>query len=99
MTRYKNYNQNNNEQYAWMFLAGLGAGAIAGLLFAPKAGSELRADAAERFSNSRKNVLKAVDDSIENVRHTVDRQLAVVDHTVKQGVAAFQEAREVFADA
>jgi gas vesicle protein len=79
-----------------MFLAGMSCGAAAALLYAPRSGAQLRSQIAGKVSESGRAAKDAVKESVADVRDALERRVDVVDHTIKEGVAAFNEAREVY---
>ena len=82
-----------------MFLTGAACGAVAALLFTPRSGAELRSRAAANVAEAQRAVTEKVTGAVSDVHEAISRRLDVIDHTVKEGVAAFNEAREVFLDA
>ena len=83
-------------KHTLIFLAGAGCGAAAALLLAPASGAELRNAFAGKVAEGQRAVTDRVNDAVGGVRGAVNRRVEVVDHTIKEGVAAFNEAREVF---
>lgn len=88
------------------FIFGLGIGAVAGLLFAPKKGSELREDlkneslkAYDNMKNMTKEDIEAVlGQTIETVRKTVDEfDVDAFRDTTKEKLNQLEEKLEEFA--
>lgn len=61
------------------FLAGIGIGAAAGVLFSPKAGSETRKELKEKFDEMIDN-LKDID--VEDVKETVETKIAELKEAI-----------------
>jgi gas vesicle protein len=79
-----------------MFLAGVGCGASIALLLAPASGANLRTELAGKVAKGQQALKTSVKDRVEGLRSAVNRRAEVVDHTISEGVAAFNEAREVY---
>lgn len=77
-----------NVKQCSVFFIGLGCGAAIAALMAPKSGADLRNDITSRVAAGQ----RAVKDKIQGTAE-------IVDHTLKEGVAAFNEAREVYLNA
>jgi gas vesicle protein len=93
---------NNGVGIGW-FIAGLGLGALIGLLFAPKAGSETRENLASRANEGReylKNQSKTARDSVgqwvDRGKEAIDRGKEVVDRQKQQVQSAFDSARQAY---
>lgn len=81
----------------WLtFMTGVGCGLAAGVLFAPKPGAELRGDIAESVSDGQKAATATVKKTVGEMKNAIQNRVAVADHTIKEGVAAFNEASDVF---
>ena len=83
------------------FLSGALAGAIAGVLFAPKAGDETRRElkgyarkTEEELIEKAKEVRAALDDAIERGKHFLSEKRADVEAAVRAGKDAMKERRE-----
>ena len=83
-------------KHSLIFLAGVGCGAAAALLLAPASGADLRNVVAGKVADGQRAVTDRVNDAVGGVRSALNKRAEVVDHTIKEGVAAFNEAREVF---
>ena len=85
-----------NTKHCLMFLAGVGCGASIALLLAPESGANLRTEIAGKVASGHKALKSSVKETVQGVRSAVNRRAEVVDHTIHEGVAAFNEAREVY---
>lgn len=83
-------------KHSLIFLAGVGCGAAAALLLATASGADLRNVVAGKVADGQRAVTDRVNDAVGGVRSALNKRVEVVDHTIKEGVAAFNEAREVF---
>jgi len=83
-------------KHTLIFLAGAGCGAAAALLLAPASGADLRSAVAGKVADGQRAVTDKVNDAVGGVRSAVNKKVEVAEHTIKEGVAAFDEAREVF---
>ena len=88
----------NNHGFAW-FLAGLGLGAIVGILYAPKSGAETRRQLAEsanegrEYLNSQSRVAREqINRAVERSRDTLQRQREQFNAAVEAGKQAYREA-------
>ena len=83
------------------FLGGAVAGAIAGVLFAPKAGNETRRElkgyarkTEEELIEKAEQAKAALDDVIERGKHFLSGKRADLEATVKAGTDAMKERME-----
>ena len=83
------------------FLGGAVAGAVAGILFAPKAGEQTRRElkayarkTEEDLIENAKEARAALDDVIERGKHFVTEKRADVEAAVKAGKEAMKEKME-----
>jgi gas vesicle protein len=86
---------------ALAFLGGAVAGAIAGILFAPKSGEETRRvlkgyakRAEEEVLEKAKEARAALDDTIERSKHYLEEKKADVEAALKAGREAMKERLE-----
>src|SRR6202453_4543409 len=88
----------SSNSFVW-FVAGMGLGALAGLLYAPRAGTEtrdvLRARAEEGSDYMRSRAREARDQASERV----DRGREVVNHQKDQSRAAYEAGRQAYQEA
>jgi gas vesicle protein len=94
--------ENNGGGIGW-FIAGLGLGALIGLLFAPKSGSETRDLLASRANEGRdylRNQSQTARDSvgqwIDRGKEAIDRGKDMVDRQKQQVQSAFESARQAY---
>jgi gas vesicle protein len=97
-------NQNANcsaQTVFFAFLGGAVAGAVAGILFAPKSGEETRRElkgyarkTEEELIEKAKEARAALDDVIERGKHLVTEKRAEVEAAVKAGKEAMKEKME-----
>ncbi|MDF2756651.1 MAG: uncharacterized protein K0S94_2243 [Nitrospira sp.] len=96
----KEENAKRSEQSSLVlaFLGGAVAGAIAGVLFAPKAGNETRRDLKGYARKTEKELIEkakearaALDDVIERGKHVLSEKRADVEAAVKAGKDAMKE--------
>lgn len=83
--------ENNNVGTAVTFLLiGLGAGALAGLLLAPKTGKQMRRDLQRGYEDARDTIGDWADEAKERVRDASDR----VRDVAARGVDLAEDLRE-----
>ena len=97
-------NQNANcsaQTVLFAFLGGAVAGAVAGILFAPKSGEETRRElkgyarkTEEELIEKAKEARAALDDVIERGKHFVTEKRGEVEAAVKAGKEAMKENME-----
>ncbi len=73
------------------FLAGLGAGAILGILYAPKSGRETREDIAQGAREGTEYLRAKTRKAAENVTALVDKSKERVSEAVDRGRAQWEE--------
>ena len=78
--------ENKSYGLAW-FLAGLGVGALVGILYAPKSGKETREDIASGARESAEYLRARTREAAENVSAMVDRGKEQVGEYVDRGRA------------
>jgi gas vesicle protein len=71
--RYESSDSSNVGTAVTFLLIGLGAGALAGLLLAPKAGKQLRRDLKRGYEDARDTIDEWTDEAKERVRDVSDR--------------------------
>ena len=72
-------------------LIGLGAGALLGLLLAPKAGKQMRRDLRRKFDSARETVDEWTDDAKEFAEEAMERGAEIADE-VRERVAPLAKA-------
>lgn len=72
-------------------LIGLGAGALLGMLLAPKAGKQMRKDLRRRFDSARETVDEWTDDAKEFAEEAMERGAEIADE-VRERVAPLAKA-------
>ena len=77
---------------AW-FLAGLGVGAVVGILYAPKSGKETREDIASGARESAEYLRARTREAAENVSAIVDRSKEQISEYVDRGREAVDRGR------
>lgn len=80
----------NGQGVAW-FLAGLGVGALIGVLYAPKSGRETREDLAQGAREGTEYLRARSGQAAEQVGQNVGRGRAVVEDFVEHGKNLVQE--------
>ena len=82
------------------FIAGLGMGALLGILFAPKSGEEMREYLLDRADDSReyaqrkaRELRERADDLMERSRGIIERQKESVTAAVEAGKEAYQREK------
>ena len=76
------------------FILGVGVGAVAALLFAPKSGEELRADIGEGVSNGINQVRNTGKDLKQRAQNLVDLAKDHVQVAIEAGNNAYNQARK-----
>ncbi|HUK88363.1 MAG TPA: YtxH domain-containing protein [Terriglobales bacterium] len=84
--------------FLW-FLAGLGIGAIAGVLYAPRSGKETREAILERAEEGRDYVITRGKHAREQVNEWVDRGREVLGKQKEQINAAMDAAKQSYREA
>ncbi len=72
-------------------LIGLGAGALLGMLLAPKAGKQMRKDLRRKFDDARETVDEWTDDAREFAEEAMERGAEIADE-VRERVAPLAKA-------
>jgi gas vesicle protein len=81
------------------FLLGLGVGAAAGLLFAPKSGEELREEMRLRASEGRDYLKRRSGELREQAGHVIDRGRETVQSQREHLSAALEAGRRAYREA
>jgi len=81
------------------FLAGLGLGALAGVLYAPRSGSETREALRARAEEGRDYVRNRAREARDQASQWADRGRDVVSQQKEQLRAAYEDGREAYHEA
>jgi gas vesicle protein len=85
----------NGNSFLW-FLAGLGIGALAGVLYAPRSGRETREALMERAEEGREYLANRTRQARETVTQAVERGRTTLGRVKEQGTAAIEAARQAY---
>jgi gas vesicle protein len=88
----------DSNSFVW-FLAGLGLGALAGVLYAPRSGSETREVLRARAEEGRDYVRNRARDAREQASQWADRGREVVGQQKEQFRAAYEAGRQAYHEA
>lgn len=88
----------DGNSFVW-FLAGLGLGALAGVLYAPRAGSETREVLRARAEEGREYVKNRAREAREQAAQWADRGREVVTSQKEQFRAAYEAGRQAYHEA
>jgi gas vesicle protein len=88
----------DGNSFVW-FLAGLGLGALAGVLYAPRAGTETREVLRARAEEGRDYVRNRARDAREQAAQWADRGRDVVNTQKEQFRAAYEAGRQAYQEA
>lgn len=88
----------DGNSFVW-FLAGLGLGALAGVLYAPRSGSETREAIRARAEEGREYVKSRARDAREQANAWADRGREVVSQQKDQFRAAYEAGRQAYHEA
>ncbi len=88
----------DNNSFGW-FLAGLGLGAVVGVLYAPRSGSETREALRSRAEEGREYVRDRARVAREQAAEWVDRGRDVVGQQKEQFRAAYEAGRQAYHEA
>lgn len=86
---------NDGNSLVW-FLAGLGLGALVGVLYAPRAGSETREALRARAEEGKEFMKNRARDAREQASDWVDRSRDVVGQQKDQFRAAYEAGRQAY---
>jgi gas vesicle protein len=89
---------NNGNSFVW-FLAGLGVGALVGVLYAPRSGSETRDVLRARADEGREYVRERARQAREQAADWVDRGREVVTQQKEQFRSAFEAGKQAYQEA
>ncbi len=89
---------NNNSSFGW-FLAGVGLGALVGVLYAPRSGSETRDVLRARAEEGRDYVRTRAREARGQASEWVDRGREVVNQQKDQFRAAYEAGRQAYQEA
>jgi gas vesicle protein len=84
--------------FVW-FLAGLGLGALAGVLYAPRSGTETRDAIRSRAEEGKDYVRGRAQDARNQANEWVDRSRDVVNQQKEQFRAAYEAGRQAYHEA
>lgn len=87
-----------SSSFGW-FLAGLGLGAVVGILYAPRSGSETREALLNRAEEGREYVRTRARDAKDQASEWVDRGRDVVNQQKDQFRAAYEAGRQAYQEA
>ena len=88
----------DGNSFVW-FLAGLGLGALAGVLYAPRSGSETREVIRARAEEGREYVKNRAREAREQATSWADRGREVVNQQKDQFRAAYEAGRQAYHEA
>jgi gas vesicle protein len=88
----------DGNSFVW-FLAGLGLGALAGVLYAPRSGSETREAIRVRAEEGREYVRSRAREAREQAQEWADRGRDVVNQQKDQFRAAYEAGRQAYHEA
>src|ERR1700720_373742 len=89
---------NNSNSFLW-FLAGLGVGAVAGILYAPRSGNETREVLRARAEEGREYVKNRAREAREQASQWADKGRDVVTQQKEQFRAAYEAGRQAYHEA
>jgi len=90
--------RDGGNSFVW-FLAGLGLGALAGVLYAPRSGSETREALRMRAEEGREYVRSRAREAKEQASEWADRGRDVVNQQKDQFRAAYEAGRQAYHEA
>ncbi len=88
----------DGNSFAW-FLAGLGVGALVGILYAPQSGSETRESLRSRAEEGRDYMKARAQEARDQASGWVDRGRDVVGQQKDQFRAAYEAGRQAYQEA
>jgi gas vesicle protein len=90
--------KDRGNSFLW-FLAGLGFGAIAGILYAPRAGSETREALLSRAEEGREFMRERARQAREQAQGWADRGREVINQQKEQFRSAYEAGRQAYTEA
>lgn len=90
--------RDNEVSFMW-FLAGLGLGALAGVLYAPRSGSETREAITQTVEEGREYVKDLGHDALESVTNLVERGKNAIGQQREQVEAVIEAGRQAYREA
>ena len=90
--------ENNSNSFLW-FLAGLGIGAVAGVLYAPRSGDETRQALRSRAEEGREFVRERARQAREQASGWADRGREVLNQQKEQFRSAYEAGRQAYQEA
>ena len=88
----------DGNSFVW-FLAGLGLGALAGVLYAPRSGAETRDQLLARAEEGREYMRHRAREAREQAHQWADRGREVVNQQKEQFRAAYEAGRQAYHEA
>ncbi len=88
----------NGNSFLW-FLAGLGLGAVVGVLYAPKSGRETREEILHRAEEGRDYVKDRARQARDQAQQWVDRGRELYEQQREQVKSAFEAGKEAYREA
>jgi gas vesicle protein len=88
----------DGNSFVW-FLAGLGLGALAGVLYAPRSGAETREQLRVRAEEGREYMRNRARDARDQAHQWADRGRDVVNQQKEQFRAAYEAGRQAYHEA
>jgi gas vesicle protein len=88
----------DSSSFVW-FLAGLGLGALAGVLYAPRSGSETREVIRQRAEEGRDYVRGRAREARDSASQWADRGRDVINQQKEQFRAAYEAGRQAYHEA
>lgn len=90
--------EDNGNSFLW-FLAGLGLGALVGVLYAPKSGAELRSDIRNKFDDTRELFNEKAAQAREQAGAWADRGREVLNQQKEQFRSAYEAGKQAYREA
>jgi gas vesicle protein len=90
--------RDGGNSFVW-FLAGMGLGALAGVLYAPRSGSETREAIRARAEESKDYVRNRAQDARNQANQWVDKGRDIVNQQKEQFRAAYEAGRQAYNEA